>query len=76
MIWFIIGTVNFTPHQDLSIGIIGGPDGPTLLFITGQIYPHILRGVVLIILLVLYFPLQKKYLKERLNQSRNLNYLY
>ena len=59
VIWLIIRNINFTPNQASSIGIIGGADGPTAIFITGKIYPYILRDVVLIISLVLYFPVKK-----------------
>lgn len=37
--------VGFTPEEAASIGIIGGADGPTAIFTTTQLAPHILSSV-------------------------------
>lgn len=36
---------NFTPSEAASIGIIGGADGPTSIFLTAQLAPHLLGPV-------------------------------
>lgn len=40
--WYLLG---FTPQEAASIGIIGGADGPTSIFITIQLAPHLLGAV-------------------------------
>jgi oxaloacetate decarboxylase beta subunit len=37
--------LNFTPQQAGAIGIIGGADGPTTIFITAQLAPELLPAV-------------------------------
>lgn len=37
--------MGFTPQEAASIGIIGGADGPTSIFITIQLAPHLLGAV-------------------------------
>ncbi len=37
--------LNFTPQEAASIGIIGGADGPTSIFLTSQLAPHLLGPV-------------------------------
>jgi oxaloacetate decarboxylase beta subunit len=37
--------LGFTPQEAASIGIIGGADGPTAIFTTTQLAPHILSSV-------------------------------
>jgi carboxybiotin decarboxylase len=37
--------LGFTPQEAASIGIIGGADGPTSIFITVQLAPHLLGAV-------------------------------
>jgi carboxybiotin decarboxylase len=37
--------LGFTPREAASIGIIGGADGPTSIFITIQLAPHLLGAV-------------------------------
>jgi carboxybiotin decarboxylase len=37
--------LGFTPEEAASIGIIGGADGPTSIFITVQLAPHLLGAV-------------------------------
>jgi sodium ion-translocating decarboxylase beta subunit len=36
---------NFTPSEAASIGIIGGADGPTSIFLTSKLAPHLLGPV-------------------------------
>ncbi|GAB6087469.1 sodium ion-translocating decarboxylase subunit beta [Alkaliphilus crotonatoxidans] len=58
MIWLFIVTVNSSPNEASNIGIIGGADGPTEIYITGEIYSYVLRAVVLITALALYVPVK------------------
>ena len=37
----------FTPHEAASIGIIGGADGPTSIFLSSQLAPHLLGPIAL-----------------------------
>ncbi|MEG0153081.1 MAG: sodium ion-translocating decarboxylase subunit beta [Clostridium sp.] len=37
--------VGFTPQEAASIGIIGGADGPTAIFLTNQLAPHLLGPI-------------------------------
>ncbi|MCB0282714.1 MAG: sodium ion-translocating decarboxylase subunit beta [Calditrichae bacterium] len=37
----------FTPHEAACIGIIGGADGPTSIFLTSKLAPHLLGPVAL-----------------------------
>ena len=37
----------FTPNEAASIGIIGGADGPTAIFLTTQLAPHLLGPIAL-----------------------------
>ena len=37
--------LGFTPEEAASIGIIGGADGPTAIFITGKLAPHLLAPI-------------------------------
>lgn len=37
----------FTPREAASIGIIGGADGPTTIFLSSQLAPHLLGPVAL-----------------------------
>ncbi|MDR1927066.1 MAG: sodium ion-translocating decarboxylase subunit beta [Oscillospiraceae bacterium] len=39
--------LGFTPQQAASIGIIGGADGPTAIFITGRLAPELLSGITI-----------------------------
>jgi carboxybiotin decarboxylase len=36
---------NFSPAEASSIGIIGGADGPTAIFLTGKLAPHLLGPI-------------------------------
>lgn len=38
---------NFTPHEAACIGIIGGADGPTSIFLASKLAPHLLGPVAL-----------------------------
>ncbi len=40
--YYILG---FTPYEAASIGIIGGADGPTTIFLTSKLAPHLLGAV-------------------------------
>jgi oxaloacetate decarboxylase beta subunit len=40
------GLVNFTVPQAASIGIIGGADGPTAIFLTGKLAPELMGAIV------------------------------
>lgn len=62
----LVGHVDsFGGNQAASIGIIGGADGPTAIFVTGpSVFSLINRYVVLLfILLLLYLPV-KAYVKK------------
>ncbi|UCF21092.1 MAG: sodium ion-translocating decarboxylase subunit beta [Gemmatimonadota bacterium] len=37
--------LDFTPQEAASIGIIGGADGPTSIFLTSQLAPHLLGPI-------------------------------
>lgn len=37
--------LNFTPQEAASIGIIGGADGPTAIFLTSKLAPHLLGPI-------------------------------
>jgi len=37
--------IGFTPQEASSIGIIGGADGPTAIFVTSQLAPHLLGAI-------------------------------
>ena len=39
------GTLGFTAKEAASIGIIGGADGPTAIFLTSQLAPHLLGAI-------------------------------
>ena len=37
--------MGFTPQEAASIGIIGGADGPTTIYLTTRLAPHLLSGI-------------------------------
>ena len=37
--------LGFAPNEAASIGIIGGADGPTAIFLTSKLAPHLLGGI-------------------------------
>ena len=39
--------LNFTPQQSASIGIVGGADGPTALFLTSRLAPELLGPIAI-----------------------------
>ncbi len=39
--------LGFNPQEAGSIGIIGGADGPTAIFLTGQLSPHLLGAIAI-----------------------------
>ncbi len=39
--------LNFTPFEAGSIGIIGGADGPTAIFVTSRLAPHLLGAIAI-----------------------------
>ena len=41
-----MGLVDFTLKQAASIGIIGGADGPTAIFLTGRLAPELMGAIV------------------------------
>ncbi len=45
---FVISTVlGFTPAEAASIGIIGGADGPTAIYLTTRLAPHLLAPIAI-----------------------------
>ncbi|WP_346726816.1 sodium ion-translocating decarboxylase subunit beta [Feifania hominis] len=45
---FIIASLlNFTPQEAASIAIIGGADGPTAIFLTTRLAPHLLPAIAI-----------------------------
>ena len=45
--YFIALAVGFEPNQAASIGIIGGADGPTAIFVTSKLSPNFLGAVAI-----------------------------
>ena len=49
-VWFNRNQVMFTPGEAASIGIIGGADGPTAIFVTTPLWvSYILPAVLMIV---------------------------
>jgi len=45
---FVIATaLGFTPREAASIGIIGGADGPTAIYLTTKLAPHLLPAIAI-----------------------------
>ena len=42
------GITGFLPLKALSVGIIGGADGPTAIFVTGSLWPLVAGAAVII----------------------------
>lgn len=40
-------TLGFTPQEAASIGIIGGADGPTAIYLTSKLAPHLLPAIAI-----------------------------
>ncbi len=45
--FFCANALNFTPAEAGSIGIIGGADGPTSIFLTTKLAPHLLGPIAI-----------------------------
>lgn len=43
--FFIALAAGFTPEEAAAIGIIGGADGPTTIFVTTRLAPHLLSSI-------------------------------
>lgn len=39
--------LGFTPHEAGAIGIIGGADGPTAIFLSSKLAPHLLQAIAI-----------------------------
>ena len=42
-----------TPEEEASVGIIGGADGPTAIFIASQLAPGAIAAAVLVLLMII-----------------------
>ncbi|MDR0884978.1 MAG: sodium ion-translocating decarboxylase subunit beta [Clostridiales Family XIII bacterium] len=42
-----VAVLNFTPQEAASIGIIGGADGPTAIYLTTRLAPHLLAPIAI-----------------------------
>ncbi|MDR1043284.1 MAG: sodium ion-translocating decarboxylase subunit beta [Clostridiales Family XIII bacterium] len=47
MAFLIAIGINYTPQEAASIGIIGGADGPTAIFLTNALAPHLLAPIAI-----------------------------
>jgi sodium ion-translocating decarboxylase beta subunit len=47
MAFTIANLLGFTPQEASSIGIIGGADGPTAIFTTARLAPHLLSAIAI-----------------------------
>ncbi len=47
MVFFIAISINFTPKEAASLGIIGGADGPTAIYTTILLAPHLLGPIAI-----------------------------
>jgi len=47
MAFIIANLLGFTPQEASSIGIIGGADGPTAIFTTARLAPHLLPAIAI-----------------------------
>ena len=45
--FMIAHLLNFTPQEASSIGIIGGADGPTAIYLTSKLAPHLLPAIAI-----------------------------
>ena len=48
--------MGFTPQEAASTGIIGGADGPTAIYLTGKLAPHLLGPIAVTIIVSLLLP--------------------
>lgn len=69
LVYYIFQTYYISKPDAASIGIIGGSDGPTSVYIAGKIGPYIKSVAISMILLiasvVTYKPLKKKLEKRK-----------
>lgn len=51
----------FTPHEAASIGVIGGVDGPTTVFIAHKMIkePAFVKGILVLLMFSMYIPTKK-----------------
>ena len=61
-LWMLLRN-NISANKASAIGIIGGADGPTAIFLGSKLMPSILVTVGLIFLLVLIFLVLRKFIK-------------
>lgn len=47
MAFIIAIALGFTPQEAASIGIIGGADGPTAIYLTSRLAPHLLAAIAI-----------------------------
>lgn len=47
MAFIIANLLGFTPQESSSIGIIGGADGPTAIYLTSKLAPHLLPAIAI-----------------------------
>lgn len=47
LVFFIAISINFTPKEAASLGIIGGADGPTAIYTTILLAPHLLGPIAI-----------------------------
>jgi oxaloacetate decarboxylase beta subunit len=47
LVFFIAIAINFTPQEAASLGIIGGADGPTAIYTTILLAPHLLGPIAI-----------------------------
>ena len=45
MTFLVASVLGFTPQEAASAGIIGGADGPTAIYLTGKLAPHLLGPI-------------------------------
>ncbi len=45
--FLIASAMHFTPQEAASIGIIGGADGPTAIYLTTRLAPHLLAAIAI-----------------------------
>lgn len=48
--WFLRLESVWTPNEAVSVGIIGGADGPTAVFLTAPVWVHYIVPVVVLVL--------------------------
>ncbi|NBG88159.1 hypothetical protein [Isachenkonia alkalipeptolytica] len=61
IIWIIIVGISNSLNEPSSMGIIGGAEGLTDIYISGGVYPYLLSVAVLITALAFYVPVKKMF---------------